>query len=94
MTSPSCLPHGVLTQLDLLKYWKENTAFDLAASEVVNIKPQVDPFVFPVGLSTSVQVSRLKALSRVVTTFPELQVSVDSVIAGSVDVQVLAGGPR
>ena len=44
---------GVLTQLDLLKYWKENTMFDLAGSEgvdgmkVVNIKLQVDLFVFP-----------------------------------------------
>ena len=40
------------------------------------------------------QVSRLKALLCVVTTVTELQVSVDSVVAGSVDVQVLAGGAR
>ena len=50
---------SMLKQLDLLKYWKQNTAFDFAPSEgldgmkVDNIKPQMDPFVFPVGLCTS-----------------------------------------
>ena len=51
--------HGMLTQLDLCKYWKENTVFDLAGSKsldnmkVVNFKPQVGPFVFPGGLFAS-----------------------------------------
>ena len=57
--------HRVLTQLDLLKFWKENTLVDLAGSEsldgmkVVNFKPQVFPFVFPVGLFTSCQYSSM-----------------------------------
>ena len=40
------------------------------------------------------QVSRLKGLLSVVTTVTELQVSVDGAVAGSVDVQVVAGGAR
>ena len=40
------------------------------------------------------QVSKLKALPSVVTTVTELYVSVDSVVAGSVNVLGLARGAR